>query len=155
MALLVKNQVRRIPELFFYNDDSLEHIDSIDNALKKTEDPIKNSSLFLKEKKFKMGISFFVSKRYFFSKSKFNIVNFISLIASFVLVVASCSFFIVLSVFSGLKDFGLNYNKAFDPDIKISSTSLSSFTPTESQVLGFRPEMILLLTLKRLKKKFF
>jgi len=81
-----------------------------------------------------MGVSFFVSKRYFFSKSKFNIVNFISLTASFVLVVASCSFFIVLSVFSGLKDFGLNYNKAFDPDIKISSTSLSSFTPTERQL---------------------
>ena len=81
-----------------------------------------------------MGISFFVSKKYFFSKSKFNIVNFISLIASFVLVIASCSFFIVLSVFSGLKDFGLKYNKAFDPDIKISSSSLSSFVPTESQL---------------------
>ena len=81
-----------------------------------------------------MGISFFVSKKYFFSKSRFNIVTFISLIASFVLVVASCSFFIILSVFSGLKDFGLNYNKAFDPDIKISSASLSSFSLTESQL---------------------
>ena len=40
LALLVKNQVRRIPELFFYNDDSLEHIDSIDKALKTTEDPL-------------------------------------------------------------------------------------------------------------------
>ena len=81
-----------------------------------------------------MGISFFVSKKYFFSKSKFNIVNFVSLIASFVLIVASCSFFIVLSVFSGLTDFGLNYNKAFDPDIKISSAAFSSFTLTESQL---------------------
>ena len=81
-----------------------------------------------------MGISFFVSKKYFFSKSQFNIVNFVSLIASFVLIVASCSFFIVLSVFSGLKDFGLDYNKAFDPDIKISSASLSSFSVTESQL---------------------
>lgn len=51
LALLVKNQVRRIPELFFYNDDSLEHIDSIDKALKTTEDPIKNSSLLPKRKK--------------------------------------------------------------------------------------------------------
>ena len=51
LALLVKNQVRRIPELFFYNDDSLEHIDSIDKALKKIEDPIKNSSLLPKRKK--------------------------------------------------------------------------------------------------------
>lgn len=81
-----------------------------------------------------MGISFFVSIKYFFSKSKFNIVNFVSLIASFVLVVASCSFFIVLSVFSGLKDFGLNYNRAFDPDIKITSKSLRTFEPTKSQI---------------------
>ena len=51
LALLVKNQVRRIPELFFYNDDSLEHIDSIDLALKKTEDPIKDRSLLGKRKK--------------------------------------------------------------------------------------------------------
>ena len=51
LALLVKNQLRRIPEFFFYNDDSLEHIDSIDKALKTTEDPIKNSSLLPKRKK--------------------------------------------------------------------------------------------------------
>jgi len=50
LALLVKNQVRRVPELFFYNDDSLEYIDSIELALKKTEDPIKNSSLLPKRK---------------------------------------------------------------------------------------------------------
>ena len=51
LALLVKNQVRRIPDLFFYNDDSLEHIDSVDLALKKTEDPIKDRSLLGKRKK--------------------------------------------------------------------------------------------------------
>ena len=51
LALLVKNHVRRVPELFFYNDDSLEHIESIDLALKKTEDPIKDRSLLGKRKK--------------------------------------------------------------------------------------------------------
>jgi lipoprotein-releasing system permease protein len=102
-----------------------------------------------------MGVSFFVSKRYFFSKSKFNIVNFISLTASFVLVVASCSFFIVLSVFSGLKDFGLNYNKAFDPDIKISSTSLSSFTPTESQLSWLSSRYDSFTYAKTLEEKVF
>ena len=51
LGLLVKNQVRRIPELFFYNDDSLEHIDNVDLALKKTEDPIKDKSLLGKRKK--------------------------------------------------------------------------------------------------------
>ena len=51
LGVLIKNQLRRVPELFFYNDDSLEHIDSIDAALKKNEDPIKNTSLLKKRKK--------------------------------------------------------------------------------------------------------
>ena len=51
LGILVKNQIRRVPELFFYNDDSLEHIDSIDADLKKNEDPIKNTSLLEKRKK--------------------------------------------------------------------------------------------------------
>jgi ribosome-binding factor A len=51
LGILIKNQIRRVPELFFHNDDSLEHIDSIDAALKKNEDPIKNTSLLEKRKK--------------------------------------------------------------------------------------------------------
>ena len=54
-------------------------------------------------------------------------VNIISQVASFVLVIAICAFFVVLSVFSGLKNFGLNYSKAFDPDIKISHAKLKHF----------------------------
>ena len=81
-----------------------------------------------------MGISNFVSLKYFYSKSKLNIINFISAIASFVLVVAACSFFIVLSVFSGLKDFGLQYNRSFDPDLMVSHTSGGFFELTESHL---------------------
>ena len=62
-----------------------------------------------------MGLSNFIAARYYRSKSNWNIVNIISGSASFVLMVAICSFFIVLSVFSGLKNFGTNYSKAFDP----------------------------------------
>ena len=51
LGVLIKNQIRRVPELFYYNDDSLEYIDSIDAALKKTEDPIKDLSLLEKRKK--------------------------------------------------------------------------------------------------------
>ena len=51
LGILIKNQIRRVPELFFYNDDSLEHIDSIDSDFKKNEDPIKNTSLLEKRKK--------------------------------------------------------------------------------------------------------
>ena len=51
LGVLIKNQIRRVPELFYYNDDSLEHIESIDAALKKPEDPIKDRSLLEKRKK--------------------------------------------------------------------------------------------------------
>ena len=81
-----------------------------------------------------MGISNFVSLKYFYSKSKLNIINFISAIASFVLVVAACSFFIVLSVFSGLKDFGLQYNRSFDPDLMVSHASGGFFELTETHL---------------------
>ena len=74
-----------------------------------------------------MGVSNFIARRYYRFKSKWNIVNIISRSASFVLVVAVCAFFVVLSVFSGLKIFGANYSKAFDPDIKISSKTSKHF----------------------------
>lgn len=54
-------------------------------------------------------------------------VNIISQVASFVLIIAICAFFVVLSVFSGLKNFGLNYSKSFDPDIKISHAKSKHF----------------------------
>ena len=74
-----------------------------------------------------MTFSTFIAKRYFFSKSNWNIVNIVSNSALFVLIVAVCSFFIVLSVFSGLKSFGSNYSNAFDPDIKITSKNSKHF----------------------------
>jgi ribosome-binding factor A len=46
----VKNQVRRVPELVFFLDDSLEYIDKIDSALKGGADPIKNTDLLEKRK---------------------------------------------------------------------------------------------------------
>ena len=74
-----------------------------------------------------MNFTSFIAKRYFFAKSKWNVVNIISLSASLVLVLASSSFFIVLSVFSGLKGFGSSYTKAFDPDISVFSKSKKFF----------------------------
>ena len=80
-----------------------------------------------------MNVSSFISLKYFFSKSKLHVVNIISSIAVFVLIIASCSFFVVLSVFSGLKDFGLQYNRSFSPDIKISNSS-GSFVTSKKQL---------------------
>ena len=88
---------------------------------------LKTLACLTKENQSKVGFSNFIARRYYSFKSKWNIVNIISRSASFVLVVAICAFFVVLSVFSGLKIFGANYSKAFDPDIKVFSKESKHF----------------------------
>ena len=51
IAQLTKHQLRRMPNLSFYNDDSLEYIDKIDRAVKGEENPLKNPDLLPKRKK--------------------------------------------------------------------------------------------------------
>ena len=51
LAQRTKHQLRRMPELLFFLDDSLEYIDQIDQALKQPESPIENPDLLYKRKK--------------------------------------------------------------------------------------------------------
>ncbi len=51
VSQLTKHQLRRMPELFFYNDDSLDYIEKIDEAVKGEEDPLKNPDLLPKRRK--------------------------------------------------------------------------------------------------------
>lgn len=52
LALRTKNQLRRMPNLAFFIDDSLDYIDGIDNALRgKEENPIENRDLLDKRQK--------------------------------------------------------------------------------------------------------
>ncbi len=46
-----RHQLRRMPELSFYVDDSLEYIDNIEKSLKGGENPIEDPSLLIKRKK--------------------------------------------------------------------------------------------------------
>ena len=50
LGSLIKNQVRRIPDLAFYIDDSLEQISEIEKALKGNSNPIKDATLLSKRK---------------------------------------------------------------------------------------------------------
>jgi lipoprotein-releasing system permease protein len=74
-----------------------------------------------------MNFPLYIAKRYIFSKSKNNAINIITRIASGGIVVGAMSLFIVLSVFSGLREFSLSFSNDFDPDLKISPTSGKSF----------------------------
>ena len=45
IAQRTKHQLRRMPELLFFVDDSLEYIDTIEKSLKRTENPINDRDL--------------------------------------------------------------------------------------------------------------
>ena len=51
LAQRTKNQLRKVPELNFYLDDSLEYIDKIEKSLKGEENPIENRDLLDKRNK--------------------------------------------------------------------------------------------------------
>lgn len=51
LAQRVKNQLRKVPDLNFYIDDSLEYIEQIDKALKGDENPVENPELLVRRKK--------------------------------------------------------------------------------------------------------
>jgi len=51
LAQRVKLQLRKVPNLVFHIDDSLEYLEGIDNALKGKENPIVNRELLVRRKK--------------------------------------------------------------------------------------------------------
>ena len=61
----------------------------------------------------------------------------ITLIAGFGIIVGTAALFIVLSGFSGLKNFSLEFTSFTDPDLKIVPTTSKTirFTPTQKQAL--------------------
>jgi len=52
LAQRTKNQLRRVPNLYFYIDDSLDYIDDIDKALRgENDDPIAHPDILPRRKK--------------------------------------------------------------------------------------------------------
>lgn len=85
------------------------------------------------EKNHNLNFSFYIAKRYLFSKSSNNAINIITGIAAIGVVVGAMSLFIVLSGFSGLKDFSLQFTNEFDSDLKILPEIGKTITFSETQ----------------------
>ncbi len=71
------------------------------------------------------------------SASKNKAINIINRIASMGIIVGALALFVVLSVFSGLKEFSLSFSSAFDPDLKVESVQGKSMviSPTQENKL--------------------
>ena len=83
--------------------------------------------------------------RYTFGLRKKVAVTLISRFAAFVIGVAVFAFFVVLSVFGGLREFGLQFTHAFDPDIRITSATSGPFNIEEGVFVAVQnhPEVAL------------
>jgi lipoprotein-releasing system permease protein len=68
-----------------------------------------------------LNFPLYIAKRYLFSRSSNNTINIITAIATLGVIIGTMALFIVLSGFSGLKTFSLNFLNTSDPDIKITS----------------------------------
>ena len=80
-----------------------------------------------------MNFPLYIAKRYIFSKSKNNAINIITRIASGGIIVGAMALFIVLSVFSGLREFSLSFSNDFDSDLKAIPVSGKSFIISPEQ----------------------
>lgn len=80
-----------------------------------------------------MGFPFYIARRYTISRSKSTAVNIITGIAALGIVVSTTALFVILSVFSGLKDFSIQFTNATDPDLKATARTGKSFTITPEQ----------------------
>lgn len=81
-----------------------------------------------------MKFSFYIARRYAFSKSKSKAINVITAIASVGIVVSAMAMFVVLSVFSGLRTFSLSFTNELDPELKVFSERGKSFEISDEQI---------------------
>ncbi|HCF03663.1 FtsX-like permease family protein [Flavobacterium sp.] len=80
-----------------------------------------------------MNFPLYIAKRYSISTSKNNAINIINRIASVGIIIGALALFVVLSVFSGLKEFSLSFTNAIDPDLKLNATLGKSILITPEQ----------------------
>jgi len=102
-----------------------------------------------------LNFPLYIAKRYLFSKSSNNAINIITRIAMIGVVVSAIALFIVLSVFSGLKNFSLDFIRVSDPDLKISPIKGKSFFFTDAMAEVLQDDNVAHFTKVAEEKAFF
>jgi lipoprotein-releasing system permease protein len=97
----------------------------------------------------------YIAKRYLISKSSNNAINIITLFAALGVVFATLVLFVVLSGFSGLKDFSIGFYQASDPDIKITASKGKTFHITDSLIQKLKADSDIDAFSKTLEERAF
>ncbi len=80
-----------------------------------------------------MNTSFYIAKRYLFSKKSVNAINFISGISMLGVFVGSAALIIILSVFNGFEGIVLSMYNSFSPELRIETLEGKTFDPSGAQ----------------------
>ena len=92
-----------------------------------------------------MNFSFYIARRYLFSKKSHNAINVISTISVCGVALATLALVCTLSVFNGFQDLVSTFFTAFDPELKVVPASGKVFDGQDSRVAELRgmPEIAL------------
>lgn len=81
-----------------------------------------------------MNLSFYIAKRYLFSKKSHNAINVISGISVCGVSLATLAMVCTLSVINGFKDMVASFFTVFDPEIKITATVGKTFKANDERI---------------------
>ena len=85
-----------------------------------------------------MNFSFYIARRYLFSKKSHNAVNIISCISVCGVALATMAMLCTLSVFNGFQDLVSTFFTAFDPELKVMPAVGKVFDGQDPRVLSIR-----------------
>ncbi len=85
-----------------------------------------------------MNFSFYIARRYLFSKKSVNAINLIAGVAVTGIAVGTAALVLVLSVFNGFEDLMQGMFGKFNPDIKIIPAQGKTFVPDSVKVAQLR-----------------
>lgn len=90
-----------------------------------------------------MSLSFYIARRYLFSKKKHNAINIISGVSVCGVALATMALVCTLSVFNGFQDMVASFFTAFDPELKITVRQGKVFNPSTDtlQLVRALPEV--------------
>ena len=85
-----------------------------------------------------MNLSFYIAKRYLFSKKSHNAINVISGVSVCGVALATLALVCTLSVFNGFQDLVATFFTAFDPELKITAASGKVFDSQDVRIQKLR-----------------
>ena len=85
-----------------------------------------------------LNTSYYIAKRYLFSKKSVNAINFISGISMLGVFVGSAALIIILSVFNGFENIVLSMYNTFSPELRIEALKGKTFDPRNTHFLTLK-----------------